>query len=362
MKADPRATRFGIFQFKQTVSSSTARITDSLWPTGNANYPNGYGGSIADPAGPVEHAPKRFLSPPSGSGNGIYFPATFCINNAASTSRTSYADDGDGVIRPADVTFTEAPATGSSTGSSTPYYATVTAGSTDYHPIILNRPFRNVAEVGYAFRDLPWKTLDFFTDKSADAGLLDVFTINDGPVQLDSNNNFLSLGPVPTIIAGQVNLNAAQAPELQSVFAGAILDEINSTTVNKIGTGATDAPVLAANVVSATSTTPMQNRSELITRSNLPTSILPVPLSGAAHDQRVKSRREGVARAMVSLSQTRVWNVLIDVVAQSGRFKPNATSIQNDFIVEGEQHYWVHVAIDRFTGQVIDKQIEVVTE
>jgi hypothetical protein len=65
---------------------------------------------------------------------------------------------------------------------------------------------------------------------------------------------------------------------------------------------------------------------------------------------------------MSSVSQTRVWNLLIDVVAQSGRYKPNATSLQNDFIVEGEQHYWVHVAIDRFTGQVIDKQIEVVNE
>ena len=31
-------------------------------------------------------------------------------------------------------------------------------------------------------------------------------------------------------------------------------------------------------------------------------------------------------------------------------------------LCEGEQHYWVHVAIDRFTGQVIDKQIEVVNE
>jgi len=30
--------------------------------------------------------------------------------------------------------------------------------------------------------------------------------------------------------------------------------------------------------------------------------------------------------------------------------------------VEGEQHYWVHVAIDRFTGQIIGKQIEVVNE
>jgi hypothetical protein len=28
----------------------------------------------------------------------------------------------------------------------------------------------------------------------------------------------------------------------------------------------------------------------------------------------------------------------------------------------GEQNYWVHIAIDRFTGQVLDKQIEVVNE
>jgi hypothetical protein len=357
MKSDPRATRFGIFQFRPPSSWTTTRITDPLWPTGNSTLPNGYGGNIADPPDnthPVEHAPIRFSI--SGGGNGIYFPATLCINNAPSTStRTSYAD-GDAVIRPADATYPDPSV--ATTGSSTPYYST----STDYHPIMLNRPFRNVGELGYSFRDLPWKTLDFFTDKSADAGLLDVFTINDGPVLLDSNNNFLSLGPVPTIVAGQVNLNTTQAPELQSVFAGAILDEINSTVVNKIGTGATDAPVLAANVVNATSTTPMQNRSELITRSTLPTSILPVPLSGAAHDQRVKSRREVVARAMASLSQTRTWNLLIDVVAQGGRYKPNATSLQNDFIVEGEQHYWVHVAIDRFTGQVIDKQIEVVNE
>ena len=102
-----------------------------------------------------------------------------------------------------------------------------------------------------------------------------------------------------------------------------------------------------------------ENKAELITRASLPTTILPT----AANDpQAVKARREVVARAMSSVSQTRVWNVLIDVVAQSGHFKPNASNLQNDFIVEGEQHYWVHVAIDRFTGQVIDKQIEVVNE
>jgi len=62
------------------------------------------------------------------------------------------------------------------------------------------------------------------------------------------------------------------------------------------------------------------------------------------------------------LAQTRVWNLVIDVMAQSGHYRSNAASLQNDFVVEGEQHYWVHVAIDRFTGQVLDKQIEVVVE
>jgi hypothetical protein len=53
---------------------------------------------------------------------------------------------------------------------------------------------------------------------------------------------------------------------------------------------------------------------------------------------------------------------MIDMIAQTGHYKPNAQSLQNDFVVEGEKRYWAHVAIDRFTGQVIDKQIELVNE
>jgi hypothetical protein len=75
-----------------------------------------------------------------------------------------------------------------------------------------------------------------------------------------------------------------------------------------------------------------------------------------------KTQREAIARAFGETVQTRTWNLLIDMIAQTGRFKPNAGSLQNDFVVEGEKHYWVHLAIDRFTGQVIDRQVEVVTE
>ena len=338
MKADPRATRFGIFQMDTVLTTAKSRIMLPLWPSPTdyptvTTVPNGFGGAVATTwPGPVEHAPNRF----SGA---AYYPATLCINSSTTDARdnatTTYADN-DGVTRPADAIYPGAAAT---TGSSTPYYTT----STSYHPIMLNRPFRNVAELGYAFRDLPWKTLDFFTDKSADAGLLDIFTISDGPA----------------MVAGSVNLNSTLGTDLQPVLAGTILDEINSTTVNKTGAGATDAPVLAANIVNATSAAPMKNKAELLTRAGLPTTILP---TASNDNQAVKARREAVPRAMTSVSQTRVWNVVIDVVAQSGHYKPNAQSLQNDFIAEGEQHYWVHVAIDRFTGQVLDKQIEVVNE
>src|SRR4029077_8106852 len=118
-------------------------------------------GNIADPAGPVEHAPLRFSgvstptpSPaPTATVTPFYFPATLSINNPsvsptpAGAVRNFYADN-DQVIRVADSVYPD-PSVVSTTGSSTPYYST----STDYHPIMLNRPFQNVAELGYAFRD-----------------------------------------------------------------------------------------------------------------------------------------------------------------------------------------------------------------
>src|SRR5438874_1544430 len=244
MKADPRATRFGIFQMDTVLTATKSRIVLPLWPSRTdyptvTTVPNGFGGTVGTTfPGPVEHAPNRF----SGA---AYYPATFCINSsttdARDTATTTYADN-DGVLRPADAIY---PGAATTTGASTPYYTS----STSYRPIMLNRPLRSVAELGYAFRELPWKTLDFFSDKSADAGLLDIFAINDGPALFDANGNFTGMGAVPTLVAGSVNLNTTQAADLQAIFAGSILSEIGPTTVSPTGTGATDAPVLAANVV-----------------------------------------------------------------------------------------------------------------
>src|SRR5438270_10885714 len=75
----------------------------------------------------------------------------------------------------------------------------------------------------------------------------------------------------------------------------------------------------------------LTNKSSIITAAGLSTTILPATSPDTPHDnQTVKARREVVPRAISSVSQTRVWNVLIDVVAQSGHYKPNAISLQND--------------------------------
>src|SRR5205814_2612179 len=73
MKADPRSTRFGIFQIDANPTTSS-RIMLPLWPSSSSTVPNGFGGAVGTTfPGPVEHAPTRFSS--------AYYPATLCINN-----------------------------------------------------------------------------------------------------------------------------------------------------------------------------------------------------------------------------------------------------------------------------------------
>ena len=356
MKADPRSTRFGIFQVDTNFSSSLARILQPLWPSGASTIANGYGGSVLDTTPPtvggvLEHVPLRF-----GTVSGVsYYPATLCINNGQNNSvrhsaGTNYADN-DGITRSADAVYPDP--TRSSTGSSTPWSSYTVSGTTfrPYWPIMLNRPFRTVAELGYVFRDLPWKTLDLFTDQSADSGLLDVFSINDEPA----------------MVAGRISLNTRQTAPIQAILAGTIWDELNSANSYPKATLAVDsAQTMAPLLNAATLTTPLRNGSELVFRTTTPTlpnQILPVYTGATANqtDQLVKAQREAVARVLAPVGQTRTWNLLIDVIAQTGKYPPGSTSLTN-FLVEGEQRYWVHVAIDRYTGQVIDKQTEVVNE
>jgi len=268
-------------------------------------------------------------------------------------------------------------------------------------PVMLNRPFKTVAELGYVDSGTPWRNLDFSTPESGYAALLDIFCMNDTD---DSNG----------LVAGRVNLNTHQPPVLQAILAGAYKDDASLSTSSPIllsGTGNGAASAIAAALVSRTSDVsgtfgvgsgPLVNISEIVGKwvttgaalgawdggksyrgfsgvetttvaPSAPTSgtaaiapnlsyVLSQDTSANGYTTQVTQRyRESVARALASAGETRVWNLMIDVVAQTGRYPQSVNSLDK-FLVESEQRYWVHVAIDRFTGQVIDKQIEVVKE
>jgi hypothetical protein len=193
--------------------------------------------------------------------------------------------------------------------------------------------------MGYAFRDDPWKTLDLASPESADSALLDVFSVTEGPVG--------------GVTAGVLNLNTRQQPVLKAVLASALKNELNASSTLP----ASEADDIATAMIAATGTTPLLNRAELATQ------IVKAGTStfSTDDDKDIKTRRESIVRALADVGNTRTWNLMIDLVAQSGLY-PQSASGPGQFIVDGEKRYWVHLAVDRFTGKVIDKQLEVVNE
>lgn len=217
---------------------------------------------------------------------------------------------------------------------------TVTKGDV-VRPIVMNRPFRSVGEMAYAFRDQPFKTLDFSSAASPDAGLLDLFTVNE-------------YNDASRMRAGVVNLNTRQGPAIAAVLN-------NTIGAEGIEGAAAPSPAPITNISATnagTSLASLASAARVVNKANLPSLIENETGLGPSVP---KTRRESIARALGEVAQTRTWNLMIDVIAQSGRFPPDETNLAK-FVVEGEQRYWVHVAIDRFTGEVIDRQIEVVKE
>ena len=196
----------------------------------------------------------------------------------------------------------------------------------------------SVGELGYVFREIPWRTIDFVSGSpsanpsspSSDYALLDVF----------------SAYPTPPsgVRAGVINLNTRQSCVLASMLSGSPLDEAISGSITS-----QQATEIAQQMVSMTSTNAWTNRSQLVDLAFTNTTL------GTE-----KQNKESIVRALGEVGQTRTWNILIDVVAQTGRFSSGEGSSPtgSHFIVGGENRIWVSTAIDRFTGRVIDRKVE----
>jgi hypothetical protein len=171
------------------------------------------------------------------------------------------------------------------------------------------------------------------TQRNSDPALLDFFTYNSAP-----------------LCAGIVSLNTRQP---------VVLSAILKTTYCGFSTLNQSQALDAANaIVNATNSSaggvPAMSRADI---ARIAHTINP-PCNTS---DPVQERQDTFARALSEVTQTRTWGLLIDVVAQTGHYKPNATGLA-DFVVEGEKRYWLHVAIDRFDGSIVGQQLEEVTE
>ncbi len=207
-------------------------------------------------------------------------------------------------------------------------------------PVMLKRPFRNVGELGYAYRNAA-TTLDFQTSGSADAPLLDLFTYDTAPLR-----------------AGIVSLNTRSVPVLTAILQGAMVSENASSVVgqsdpasDKSRTARNAAAKMISDGVSGTMAHPISGREGVAQMAAAAANAF--GFSGEA--------LKVTSRALAETGQTRTWGLFIDVIAQSGRYAPSSTDL-SQFVVGGEKRYWLHVAIDRFTGEVIDQELEAVYE
>jgi hypothetical protein len=149
-----------------------------------------------------------------------------------------------------------------------------------------------------------------------------------------------------------VNLNTRRQQVLEAILSGAGQLEGQANPALDHGKVATD-------LRTHTSTQPLVNRSELVLSDWAYAAS--DPDAHNAFYPAVKTRREAVVRALAEATTTRTWNLMIDVVAQTGRYTSTAQTL-DEFTVEGETRYWWHVAVDRVTGQIIDQQWERVME
>jgi len=344
---DARTERLGLAE--QIIASPGASIltSDSMWagsaPWGS-NYDMVY--SLYGAPGKADQNPNsdtplsHWMQLQSAGGQYVGVPAALARNYAGNDIATYYYEDSDGTVRRADTGWVERQALPMLPVTAYPDDSTSFPSARNSRPVMLDRPFRSVAELGCVFRDIPWKSLDLFSPDSADRRLLDVFSIEDRPT-----------------MTGKINPNIATAETLKALLRGASLDPSDPDSAETVPSGKADA--VADEIEGLNPSTPSE---EIVSGEKL-ASILSA--SGTSKPDGgfspYKAQTENFLRALSSTTDTRSWQLMLDVVAQSGKIASTGASL-NDFVVEGQKRFFVYLTLDRITGEIVDKHVEPVYE
>lgn len=336
-RPDPRGSRLGLVR----IYDPTA-LYSGTWNGNPHSYRNTpISGALGVTGRPNGEANVSFNGTPIlGNQGGATFSATFDPSNDGTRwvshpftqwqenlSTGQHFNDNDQILRRGDADLAHG--------------IDLLASSTLDRPILLNRPFQTPGDLGYVHRDLPFKTLDVFSADSADAALLDLFSIREEP----------------RIAADKISLNGRNVLVLAQVLEGTRVDEITSS-----GLTLANAQSIAQALTNRVATSPLVGTWEL--PDFLASSGYRSATSGRLAYQ--KAQAESVARRLATLADTRCWNLLVDIVAQAGKYSAaelaKPTPDPAAFLVEGERRYWLHLSIDRFTGEVVSQEWEPVLE
>jgi hypothetical protein len=207
---------------------------------------------------------------------------------------------------------------------------------------VLNHAYSNVGQFAYGIdtsnASLP--TLNFSSPSFPDAPILDFFSYN----------------PISSAYprAGIVNLYTKNAPVLAAILANTL--KTDAAAANPAPTPV----VTAAQAMDAATRIVQETQNVLagtpgygaVTQTDMTRAIAArLVAAGAAAPSWSGSTTEqqlSIARALAEMGQTRTWNLFIDVIAQTGQYKPNSPDLTGgNFTVQGEKRYWLHIALGR---------------
>jgi hypothetical protein len=209
-------------------------------------------------------------------------------------------------------------------------------------PTVLNHPFSNVGEFGYDLDTANgFQPLNFVTETSNDKAVLDFFTYN--PI----------LHSYPR--TGILNLNTRNVPVIAAALKAALKNDTIAAPPSSGVISASEATAAAQRIVDETKLRPVLNRGDVARLVRV-----------GANAAWTKEQKEAIARSLAEMGQARTWNLMIDVIAQTGKCAPGETDFAK-FIVEGEKRYWLHIALGRDlntdrTVDVLGTELEEVTE
>jgi hypothetical protein len=173
---------------------------------------------------------------------------------------------------------------------------------------------------------------------------------------------------------GIVNLNTKNVPALAAILQMTLKKDYDtypaSSPTPTPSITHSEALAAAQAIVNATSAAggAAVNRSDISRLTDAVVAAGAINVSSLNAGEEQDKGKESIARALSEVAQARTWNLFIDVIAQTGRYSPDATNINqaNKFMVEGEKRYWLHIALGRdlVSGQVdvLGTQLEEVLE